>query len=636
MTKAVASRIIEILTYKFTRKSISPARLLKTFSVRSQESNAFVETLKQNLRRRFFISDLNKKEFYVSLMISIGGFESIMDDADLVHENRFSELGSSGEAANPGTRIKKPFAMFHHSIWLGKAYWISHNESHAEKFKEIVNDWIDDNPVAHGVNWADSMEVSIRAMNLIVGLLYFIGSKSIDDGFFLKLICSLHDHGVYLRHNLIQTEILQKRTFGSYYRSIASLVGLVYLGVLFVDTETGKSWVGLSKRKLEKEILDQVFEDGAVCDRTMSCQSLVTELFTAACILLELNGSRMADHFKMRLEKMFEFVSSATMPNGTVPPTEDCGAGPVFRLNAAANPADNRELLSVGAVLFDRGDFKTAAGKYGELALLFFGTGGFERFSLLRPDEQVKSSIYPEGGFAFLKTGRDFCAFDFGSVGKSLTRCGRSGIFSFTISGKNPFIIDPVLCRSISSRKVLNELALSTSHNGAVVDGREIVESLGFWSMKKNPIRSEILDWISNTDQDVVEGKHGAYEQLPFPVIHSRKIIFNKRQRTFLLEDRFDGAGTHDIELRFHFAPGLKVVETERNFLALEGEEFALIKFRHAFTLGDWENSPSHGILQKGKFARLKLTSTVPLKIETFIFILSNLDDIHHILNRLT
>ncbi len=660
LSKLVAARILGKQTYRLIGKSISEAKLLEKFSIPSQNRHDFVETFKAGLRRRFFISDLNRKEFYVSLMTSTDSFDSIMDDADLVHENKYKVLGSDlfsfgekidwhldfksgkkwpltfytkidplGMGGKSDIKIPWELSRFHQALWLGKAYWVSRSEAHAEKFKQLVNDWIESNPVPYGVNWASPMEAPIRAMNLIVGFLYFIGSEKIDDDFLLKLLCSLYDHGVYIRHNL---EITLRS--GNHY--IANLVALIYLGIFFYDTRIGKRWTRFAERELEKEMFNQVIEDGTDYEKSISYQCLVVELLTAACVLLELNGFKLAQVFKDRLEKMFEFIASATMHDGMAPAIGDSDDGRIFRMAPNANSNDHRDLLSVGAVLFENGDFKTVAGRYSSLALLLLGSGGFEKFTSLRSDHPVKSSIYPEGGFAFLKTEKDFCSFDFGDIGKR----GRGGhghndTLSFTVSGKHPFIVDRGTYCYTCDEKLRNKLRSVYSHNTAIVDGKETAEFSGLWSIKKDFTKPKLLDWKSNDEQDIIEAQHSAYERLAQPVIHRRKITLNKRQRTFLLEDNFSGTGEHQIELMFHFAPGVKVVETERNFLVLEGEEFALIKFRHKFNLESWEHSPTYGIIQTAKTARLKITSEVPLRIETFIFILNSLDEIHDILNRL-
>ncbi len=667
LAKVVAARIVGPQSYRFFRKSITEARLLRKFPTPSKDRQRFFETFKDNIRRRFFFSDVNRKDFYLSLITSVGDFESIMDNADMIHENKFEALGSglfsfggkvdwhldfSRKDGNQepdkrwpllyytkidalGTRdqsdIKFPWELsrFHQGIWLGKAYWVSRSETHVEKFKNLVADWLTSNPIPYGVNWASPMEVAIRAVNLIIGLLYFLGSDRIDDDFFSKLLCSLYDHGVFIRSNL---EVTLRS--GNHY--ISNLVGLIYLGVLFNDTEAGAAWIDFARRELESEILRQVYDDGTDYEKSTGYHGFVTELFAAAYILLELNGFKVSAAFKERLEKMFAFGASATMNDGTISSIGDSDDGRVFKMSAGENPNDRRDLLAVGAVLFDRGDFKSVAGKYSELALLLLGTEGFEKFTALKENASVNSSIYRNGGFAFLKTRKDFCSFDFGDIGKR----GRGGhghndILSFTLSGKSPLIVDRGTFCYTRDEKMRNKLRSAYSHNTGIVDGSEPAEFSGLWSVKKDFTRPELLSWTSSPGQDVVEARHRAYERLSKPVIHRRKITFNKTQRTFLLEDSFEGKGFHDIELMFHFSPQLKVVEADRNFLALEGTEYALIKFRHDFTLEEWDHSPSYGVLQKAKSARLKLNCELPFQTETFIFVLSSLDDIHYILNRL-
>lgn len=186
-----------------------------------------------------------------------------------------------------------------------------------------------------------------------------------------------------------------------------------------------------------------------------------------------------------------------------------------------------------------------------------------------------------------------------------------------------------------------NRLRSTYSHNTAVIDGAEQADFSDLWSVREDWTMPELLRWSSNDEQDVVEAQHHGYERLPRPVTHRRKLTFNKNQRTFLIEDNFIGKGRHAIDLMFHFAPGLRVTELGRNFVALEGEEFALLKFQskglpeHSFTLEKWEHSPSYGVLRDAQTARIKLDAELPLRLETFFFIISSIDDMHHLLNRI-
>ncbi|MGO9482462.1 MAG: heparinase II/III family protein [Candidatus Kryptoniota bacterium] len=652
-------RPIYKLKLKYFAANTTRDRLFPELRDILDDPDASIEPFKQRLRERFFLSDLNKKEFYISLMSSLAGFDSIMDDADLVHENKLSVHGaepfSFGEkidwhldfksgkrwplsfytkisalnsAEYPYMKVPWELSRFHQAIWLGKAYWISHNEAHAQKFKDLADDWIDSNPVGYGVNWVSPKESAIRAVNLIIGSMYFMGSESIDNRFFMKLLRSLYDHGVYISHNL-------EKTLRSGSRYIANLVGLLYLGFFFYDAKSGKKWLKFARRELELSILDQVYEDGTVREESTACQCFVAELLTAAYVLLRLNKFEMSENFKNRLEKMFDFIASATMRDRKMPAIGCCDHGRVFKMKVEQDSNDCTDLLAAAAAVFRKEEFKSAAGRYSELALLLLGTQGFEEFSSLREEPEVKSAIFPEGGFAFLKTGKDFCSFVVGDIRRrERERHSHNDALSFTISGKNQFMVDRGACCHTCDTNLRNKLRSTYSHNTAVVDEIEQAKFSGFRPVKRDLNATKLLKWLSTPEQDVVEARYRAHERLAQRVIHKRKITFNKRRRTFLVEDNFLGAGIHQIDLMFHFAPGLTVTDLGQNFLALEGEEFALLKFQHAFTLEDWEHSPGYGILNYAKSARLKLSTEFPAKLETFVFILNNLEDIHYLLNR--
>ncbi len=656
----VHSRVFYEVRVKAFRCPITAARLQRKFGHEASDRKEIAPLLRQKLRERFFLSDLNRKEFYINLLTTVGDFDSIMDDADLVHENKYrtsgSDLYSYGAKVDwcldfkSGKRwdrrsysgidvakfenssdVKVPWEVnrFHQAIWLGKAYWLSRSEAHTEKFKELASDWIENNPVGYGVNWTSPTEAAIRAINIITGLLYFMGSTRLNDEFVMKLLCSLYEHGVFIRYNL-------EKKLGRNNDLVANLVGLVYIGILFYDAKSGKRWLEFARKKLEREIANRVWEDGTVCEISTSYQRLATEMFTAAYVLLKLNKFKISSVFSSRLEKMFAFLASATMHDGRVPNIGTVDGGPILRMKSNTEFNDHRDLLSVGAALFGRGDLKAAAGGFSELALLLLGGEGFESFSLINPENRRSSSIYKKGGFAFMRTERDYCSFDFGNIGThGRIGHGHNDILSFTVAGKNPFIVDRGTLCYTSDTIVRNELRSTYSHNTVIVDGAEQAEFAGPWSVRADLPSSELLEWNSTPEQDIIEAQHHAYERLNPAVTHRRKITFNKRQRTFLVQDNLLGTGSHTVEMMFHFAPELKVVDLGRNFLALEGEEFALMKFQQPFALEEWQHSPGCGVLQAARTARVRLQVHLPARIETFIFIISSADDMNHLLNRI-
>ena len=70
-----------------------------------------------------------------------------------------------------------------------------------------------------------------------------------------------------------------------------------------------------------------------------------------------------------------------------------------------------------------------------------------------------------------------------------------------------------------------------------------------------NEAKPRVLEWKTSDDLDKLVAEHYGYS----PLVHRRSITFNKRERSWLIEDEFLGEGEHVYEVRFHFAPEVDV-----------------------------------------------------------------------------
>ena len=64
-------------------------------------------------------------------------------------------------------KVAWELSRFHCAAWLGQAYWLTGDERWADRYRRLVESWLEANPVGRGVNWAVPMEVAIRAANWI-------------------------------------------------------------------------------------------------------------------------------------------------------------------------------------------------------------------------------------------------------------------------------------------------------------------------------------------------------------------------------------------------------------------------------------------------------------------------------------
>lgn len=276
--------------------------------------------------------------------------------------------------------VKVPWELSRcqHFITLGKAYWYTNNEKYLTEFVSQVENWIEENPTELGVNWACTMDVSIRAVNFIWGYYFFMDSKALTVEFKIKFFKCLFLHGRHIFNNLEYGQIR-----GNHY--ISDLVGLVYLGIVFDNSKEGKEWLNKGVNELIKEISHQVYEDGVDFEGSINYHRLVTELFLSSTLISLQNKIMFPEQYMNRLENMIEFVMYYTKPDGSAPMIGDNDDGRLHILSNYGNwsKIDHRYLLSIGAVLFKRKDFKNLSGGFHEEAFWILGNDGLDFFNSL-------------------------------------------------------------------------------------------------------------------------------------------------------------------------------------------------------------------------------------------------------------
>lgn len=259
-----------------------------------------------------------------------------------------------------------------HFVTLGKTSWYIRDEKYAGEFVNQIERWISQNSVGFGVNWASIMDVAIRALNWIWGYYFFCNSKTLTKEFKIKFFKSLFLHGRHIINNLEWGWLIRSNHY------LLDIAGLIYLGIFFQDTKEGEKWLEFGIKELIKEMKKQVYPDGVDYECSISYFRLVAELFLSSTLLCLKNGITFPSWYMNRLEQMIEFVLYYTKPDGTAPQIGDNDDG---RLHILAdygnwNRLDHRYLLSIGAVLFKRRDFKEGAGEFHEEAFWLLGEEG--------------------------------------------------------------------------------------------------------------------------------------------------------------------------------------------------------------------------------------------------------------------
>ena len=280
-----------------------------------------------------------------------------------------------------GSDVKIPWELsrFQHLITLIKAFVITSDDKYSNEAVSQIDNWIENNPFSYGVNWTCAMEVSIRACNWIWAWWALRDNVVWTDEFNRKFLKSMWQHGWYIEHNL--EDIGDIRT--NHY--LANIVGLLFIGIMFPQFKDAKRWKEFGIKELIRCMEEMVYQDGVSFENSIAYHRLLLEFFSYSAVLCQKNGVELPDSFWHRLEKMFEIIMHCTRPDGRMPMIGDSDDGRFFILTNYYDwdRGDHRYLLSIGAVLFKREDFKETAGRFFEEAFWILGKESYVQFSQL-------------------------------------------------------------------------------------------------------------------------------------------------------------------------------------------------------------------------------------------------------------
>lgn len=178
-------------------------------------------------------------------------------------------------------------------------------ENNSKLFQKIINSWINENLFLIGVNWTNTMEVAIRAINLIYSFYLFKNKNLIKYKFWKKLINILYQHAIYIENNF---EIYYKPN--NHY--IADLLGYFYLCFFFDHKKKYRKTKIKTYNKLIEQFDLQIQKDGTCYEGSTSYHKLTTEMFVHFYKLCKKNDLYFPRNLKIKLKNALEFTDNCT------------------------------------------------------------------------------------------------------------------------------------------------------------------------------------------------------------------------------------------------------------------------------------------------------------------------------------
>jgi hypothetical protein len=466
---------------------------------------------------------------------------------------------------------------------LGIAGRIFNDQKYRDEFVSEVSDWIRQNPVGYGVNWACPMDVAIRAVNWLAAGALLSPALELPDGgeFTARMTRSLWEHARFIETHLEWNGPISESRANHF---LADIAGLFTLGIFFEDVHRGRGWMRTAMRRLEVEMSRQVLEDGVHFECSIGYHRLCLEMFLWCMRLGENSGYPFSDSYRGRLDAMRAFVGAYTRPDGLAPIIGDNDDGRWVHSGLGAMQ-DHRYLLGghpPGVPALDA-------------ALLEGSEAG-------SPSPAVRKWLFDRSGYYVLTNSNAHLVIRAGRLAHQGAHAHNDQLSFELASGREPILVDRGTYVYTSAPDARNKYRGVRAHNTLTVNGIEQNRStVGVFGML-----DDTQTVVSEADCVHLVGRHTGFRAPGrAEMSHTREFQLSGTRRSLAIRDHVAGlvAGDH-VEWAFHFAAGMDVVCGPEGATARRGGSFVCkVEFppQACGRVERFDQSPSYGRLEKAE-----------------------------------
>lgn len=468
-----------------------------------------------------------------------------------------------------------------HLVRLAQAWAVTNDVAWLHALQTQLRSWLDQCPPLVGPNWTSSLELGIRLINW--GLVWqMIGGEGSglfagEEGQRLRAdwLDSIHAHCSAIARHLSRHSSANNHLIGE-------LAGLYVGASIWPCWKSSGAWLEQARRELEHEAQAQFSRDGVNREQAFAYHIFSSEFLLVAGLVGQACDHPFSRAYWTALLRALRFLRSVRDVGGNVPMVGDADDGIVFRLDA---PASDRaeQLLALGDAVLRR----LPSDHPGVRWLLHALPGKRPEAD---PHESETGWAFPDGGY--LLFGSHFGEpdeikgmVDCGPLGYlGIAAHGHADALALTLSiGGEACLVDPGTYSYWQEHKWRDYFRGTSAHNTVRIDGLDQSVSGGrFMWLKK--ARASIERMPQSPHEFDFRGAHDGYERLADPVRHMRSVRFDAASATLTVRDEIAAKKHHQVELFWHFAPGLDVRLNSAG-LHVRGRRFALQMHAHGADL---------------------------------------------------
>ena len=443
---------------------------------------------------------------------------------------------------------------------LAKAYHWTGDERYAAEAVAQLRSWIEQNPPGFGINWQSSLEIGIRAISWLWTLFPLLPSRHLDDVSAQRIGDSLFAQLEHVHRYTSQFSSPNTHLIGE---AAALFIG----GIVFRDRKRSAAWMRHGAALLVQEADRQILEDGAHGELSACYHCYALDFYLQALILAEPNHFRFPERMRRKVEGMLNFIMHLTTPMGTIPLLGDDDGGRALALQQT-NYGSFNDALGLGAVLFQRADFKHRAGDFYEETFWLLGKKSWEEFGLLESSPPAgNQAIFTSAGYAIQRSGwgpfDSHLVFDIGGLGMLTGGHSHADALSLVLFGNGrELLVDPGTSVYNCAPEWRGYFRSTRAHNTVSIDGRDQAEAGGTFRWKTRMSTRTLRD--PSFPKEYLEAEQDGYERLPHGVTHRRRLLHIPGEYWIVVDDFHESGekrgGRHTFDFHYHFGAGVDPV----------------------------------------------------------------------------
>ena len=518
---------------------------------------------------------------------------------------------------------------------LAKAYRLTGDERYAREAVRQLNGWIEQNPPGRGINWQSSLEIGMRALSWMWTIFPLLPSRAFDETSAQRIGDSLF---AQLAHVYKYTSVFSSPNT----HLIGEAAALFIAGLVFRDRKEPATWLDRAAGILAGEAEKQILDDGVYGELSSCYHCYALDFYLQVLILARQNGFPLTDSVTVRVRGLLEFLMHLTRPDGSLPLLGDDDGGRALALNQR-NYASYRDGLCLGAILFQRGDFKLRDGEFCEEALWMLGEEAWAAYRQLeKRDLPPTQRRFLRSGYVVQRSGPErldsHLVFDCGGLGILAGGHAHADALSVTLFSRGQeMLTDPGTFVYNCAPEWRSYFRSTAAHNTVTIDGRDQAEPGGTFRWKSR-FCCRAGEALQAPGVEYSEGEHDGYVRMQQGVIHRRRVL-STAAGYWIIADDFRGSGEHRFDFHYHFGPAVELHGLEQDDVGVllraqqAGLSLRLIAARpissdllrgETAPIGGWV-SRGYGHKEPAATLRATLTGSVPTGAMTIVAVDRNL-----------